>query len=164
MSELQEWQQRHGVSVSAMTELLTLLAMPPDAPRGTSTRSEAAGQSEIRLAATQWGGVLWRNNVGVWDDDGVPVRYGLANDSAKLNKKVKSSDLIGMLPMIIGQEHVGKMLAVFCAIECKRAAWKWGGNLREVAQQRFHNIVKASGGVAGFARDRDEFEKIVTGG
>jgi hypothetical protein len=100
--------------------------------------------------------VLWRNNVGCLKDvSGQPVRYGLANDSSKLNKKVKSSDLIGFTPA------AGR--AVFTAIECKREAWVWTGNPHEIAQQQFHNIVKASGGLAGFARNLEEFQSIISG-
>ncbi len=162
-NEVGEWARRHGIGVQPLTELLQLLAMPAPPPRDPTPRSEAAAQAEIRLAAPMWGGVLWRNNVGQWDDDGVPVRYGLANDSAKLNRSVKSSDLVGFLPMLIGQEQVGQLVAVLTAIECKRGDWVWSGSKRERAQQRFLNIVKTGGGIAGFARNRGEFEALVKG-
>ena len=155
-----QWARDHGVSVRALTELLQLLATPPPNAGTPTPRSEAAAQAEIRLAAPEWGGVLWRNNVGVWTDPaGVPVRYGLANDSSKLNRKVKSSDLIGFLPMATGQ----RLVAVLTAIECKSETWEWSGTKREVAQQRFHNIVRAGGGIAGFARNRLEFEALIKG-
>lgn len=158
MIEVQQWAQRHSVSVQALTELLQILAMPPEPPRNPGSRSEAAAQSEIVLAAPLWGGVLYRNNVGAWKGpDGVPIRYGLANTSAKLNRVVKSSDLIGFLPL----QMDGQLRAVFTAIECKRADWKWSGTAREVAQQRFHNIVRTGGGIAGFARNRVEFETLI---
>ena len=151
-----QWAQRHGVSQQALTELLLLLTMPPAPPTSPTPRSEAAAQAEIRLAAPRWGGVLWRNNVGALPDrTGVLVRYGLANDSAKLNAHVKSSDLIGFTP-------VGGV-AVFTAIECKRADWVWHATAREIAQQRFHSIVRAGGGIAGFARSDSEFEALLRG-
>lgn len=61
--------------------------------------SESAIQNKVRLAAAYAGLECWRNNVGVSmviDEYGNkrPVRYGLANDSAKVNKEIKSSDLI----------------------------------------------------------------------
>ena len=151
-----QWAQRHGLSQQALTELLLLLAMPPAPPTSPTPRSEAAAQAEIRLTAPRWGGVLWRNNVGALPDrTGVLIRYGLANDSKKLNAHVKSSDLIGFTPV------AGR--AVFVAIECKRADWTWGATAREIAQQRFHNIVRAGGGIAGFARNAVEFEELLRG-
>lgn len=158
-NELQIWATRHSVSNPALTELIQLLAMPPSPARQLTQYSEAAVQAEIKLAAPRHGGVVWRNNVGVWSDNGTPVRYGLANESAKLNKSVKSSDLIGFIPRILA----GKLVAVFTAIECKRGSWSWGGTQAEIGQQRFHNIIKAGGGYAGFARNKEEFEAIVTG-
>jgi hypothetical protein len=83
------------------------------------------------------------------------VRFGLANDSAKLNKSVKSSDLIGFTPV--------RGAAVFTAIECKREDWLWAGSPREIAQQKFHTVVRASGGLAGFARNLEEFKLIIGG-
>ena len=151
---LLQWAQRHELSRQALTELLQILALPPEPPRVSDTRSEAATQAEIRLAAPRYGGVLWRNNVGAWQDPaGHWTRYGLANDSAKLNAHVKSSDLIGFTP-------VGGV-AILTAIECKRGDWKWSGSKREVAQQRFHNIVRVGGGIAGFARSAAEFEELL---
>ena len=153
-----QWARKHRISQQALPELLQLLATPPPNAGTPTPRSEAAAQAEIRLAAPKWGGVLWRNNVGVWDNDGRPVRYGLANDSAKLNRSVKSSDLIGFVPISTDS----RTFAVLTAIECKRGDWKWAGTKQEVAQQRFHNIVRAGGGIAGFARDRAEFEALLT--
>ena len=151
-----QWAQRNGVNRQAVTELLQILAMPPDPLCNPTQLSEAATQAEVRLAAPRHGGVLWRNNVGAWQDPaGHWTRYGLANDSAKLNAHVKSSDLIGFTP-VDGR-------AVLTAIECKRGDWKWSGSKREVAQQRFHNIVRVGGGIPGFARSAAEFEALLRG-
>ncbi len=153
---LVQWARRHAVDQQALTELLLILAMPPAPPVNPTPQSETAAQAEIRLEAPRWGGVLWRNNVGALPDrTGVLVRYGLANDSAKLNKHVKSSDLIGFTPV--------QGVAVFTAIECKRADWVWHATAREIAQQRFHNVVRAGGGIAGFARSAVEFEELLRG-
>ena len=65
-------------------------------------------QASIRLEAAGKGIVLWRNNVGVlMDQRGRPVRYGLANDSERVNSVTKSSDLIGIKPLAIQDYHVG---------------------------------------------------------
>ncbi len=164
MNEVAAWAARHGVDANGIAELLRILAMPPE-PTQTSMRSEAATQADIRLRAPAWGGMLWRNNTGVLrDDSGTPVRFGLANDSAKLNKRVKSADLIGFMPRVVGAADLGSTFPVFAAIECKRGGWAWVGNAREVAQQRFLNIVKAAGGVAGFAQSISDFDAIAGGG
>lgn len=153
---LNDWAQRHNISTAALLELAEVLNVHPDPPRYPTPRSEAAVQTNIRLDAGQHGGILWRNNVGVAvGDDGVPVRYGLANESKRVNRSVKSSDLIGFTP-VAGT-------AVFTAIECKRAEWRWTGTSREVAQRRYIHIVQAGGGLAGFARGVDEYRAILRG-
>ncbi len=91
---------------------------------------------------------LWRNNVGVLKDErGVPVRYGLANDSPQLNKRLKSSDLIGWRRLDIG----GQVVAQFVALECKREDWKRRPNdAHETAQEAWLSLVAADGGYAKF--------------
>ena len=93
---LAEWQQRHGVSPEAMVELQNvLIGAVPDQLAPDATGSEAAGQQRIRLEAPHHGVRLWRNNVGALPDKyGNLVRYGLANESKAMNKKLKSADLI----------------------------------------------------------------------
>ena len=160
---LQVWAQRHNVSQLALSELGAMLAEQPAPATNPTPKSEAACQQEIRLAAPRYGGVMWRNNVGVFNDaDGVPIRFGLANDSGRLNKRIKSADLIGYLPFRIGTEHVGKIVAVFMAIECKRGDWKWTGSAREVAQRRFLQLIESGGGCAGFARSATDLSEIIT--
>lgn len=62
--------------------------------------NEAAVQAAIRVRAAELGVRPWRNNIGVFENAaGRPVRCGLANDSAQLNKRLKSGDLIGWLPV-----------------------------------------------------------------
>jgi hypothetical protein len=79
------------------------------------------------------------------DERGVPVRYGLANESAKINKIVKSSDLIGISSQ--GQ---------FLAIECKRPGWKYTGNEHEAAQLAFITFIHSMGGDAKFVTSADD--------
>jgi hypothetical protein len=113
--------------------------------------SEAAVQAKVRLEAAHKGLKLWRNNVGaLLDSRGVPVRYGLANDSAILNKSIKSGDLIGWRPVLIGPEHVGSMIAQFVSRECKRPDWQYTGDDHEKAQLRWAEAVVADGGDAAF--------------
>lgn len=160
MIEFQDWAQRHSVSPAAVLELVQLLAYPPPASqRLLKPRSEAFVQATVRLHAPKLRGYLWRNNVGVFSDpeSGRPVRFGLANDSQPLNRKIKSPDLIGLMPYMVE----GKPRAIFTAVECKAEDWKWAGSEREKAQLRFINLVRMAGGIAGFVRSIAEFEELL---
>ena len=125
--------------------------------------NESASSSHIRLTAAQLGVDLWRNNVGACTDkDGRLIRYGLCNDSAGLNKRIKSSDLIGITPVLITPDMVGQMVGVFTAVETKASDWQFMPNdQRAIAQAVFHDIVKNAGGRAGFARNAQELRMIV---
>lgn len=125
--------------------------------------SEAAIQQAIRLDIARSGIDLWRQNVGACQDQsGRLIRYGLLNDSKAINEKFKSSDLIGIRPMLVTSEWVGHTVGVFAAIECKESGWKLRpGDARGQAQQRFIDLVRAAGGFAGFARSVDEARGIL---
>ena len=114
-------------------------------------KSEKAVQTNVMLEASSNGWLLWRNNVGVAKrEDGVPVRYGLANSSRQMNKVIKSSDLIGIRPVIITPDMVGQIIGQFVAIETKHEGWKYSGKDRETAQKNFIDQVIAKGGHAYF--------------
>lgn len=111
---------------------------------------EADSQNQIRIEGAKVGLYLMRNNVGVLRDVvGRPVRFGLMNDSSELNKKCKSSDLIGLYTKT-GQ---------FVAVECKEPGWTYRGTDREVAQLAFINLVKSKGGLACFATCWNDVKK-----
>ena len=117
--------------------------------------SEAAVQAEVRLEGAEIHTPLWRNNVGVLEDErGVPVRFGLANDSKVINQQIKSSDLIGCKPVRITGTMVGQCFGQFVARETKRRDWIYKGTPREQAQLRYLNIILALGGDAAFATGR----------
>jgi hypothetical protein len=114
--------------------------------------SEARQQSIIRLWYARHGITLFRNNVGALRDErGVPVRYGLANDSKAINQVMKSGDLIGWHDRLITPEMVGSKVAQFVSIECKKANWKFTGDKHELAQLKWIEIVNRSGGYAAFS-------------
>lgn len=127
---------------------------------------ESAVTSHILLAAAKAGVDLWRNNVGVaFNPEGQPVRFGLLNDSSKVNEKIKSSDWIGITPVFITPEMVGTVVGVFTAVETKAEGWKFSPNdKRAVAQKAFHDIVRKAGGFAGFATSVAEMLKITRRG
>lgn len=125
--------------------------------------NESSIQQRILLEAAQCGAWLGRNNVGAcMDDRGRMIRYGLANESERINRVFKSSDLIGFRQMLIMPEHVGRIVAVFSAIECKRSDWKFSErDDRAVAQLRFIDHVRNAGGFAGFCNDPDQLKDIL---
>jgi len=87
-------------------------------------RTENTVQDGSRLRIQDVGGVLWRNNSGAMKtSDGRFLRWGLGNDSVKVNARRKSSDLIGVTPMLILPHHVGRTVGVFTAIENKSSGW-----------------------------------------
>ena len=150
---IHQWAQRHGVTPAALDDLARIFGMHgghhmPERVTGTS---EAAVQACVRLEAPLKGVTLWRNNVGaLLDDRGVPVRYGLANDSKALNEVLKSADLIGWRPVWVTQAMVGTRLAVFVSRECKARDWRYRGDAREVAQLNWITMLTRDGGDAGF--------------
>lgn len=126
--------------------------------------SEETVQNHARLFLAKVGCHAWRNNVGVLPNPhtGTPVRFGLANESKQQNKKIKSSDIIGITPVKITPEMVGRTLGVFTAVEVKKEGWKQNpNNEHEKAQEKYHEIVRESGGFAGFAQSVNDVAKIL---
>lgn len=150
---LEQWALKWGVSYEALQDLRVgfgLVNTDPSIPeRGNN---EAAVQARIRLEASRCGARLWRNNVGATQDDrGNFIRYGLANDSKQMNEVIKSSDLIGIQPIIITPAHVGSTFGRFVAREVKAPGWQYTGTKREQAQLKFLELIVKLGGDACFA-------------
>lgn len=149
---LREWAAAWNIPLAAIVDLeqrCGLLGTPGVVDDG---KSEAYAQSVERLAAAKAGVLLFRNNVGVLpDENGRPVRYGLANESPQQNKVLKSSDLIGPRPRLIVAADVGKVIGQFAAREMKPAGWRYTGTEREVAQLAFITLINAKGGDAAFS-------------
>lgn len=150
MNNLDHWARRHRIPPQALAELAALWPTDP-ADTTPAPGSEASTVAARRLAASQRGARAWRNNVGAYvDERGNHIRYGLANDSAPLNARVKSSDLIGIEPVLIEPQHVGTTIGRFFAEECKRPGWKYKGDAHERAQLTFLQLVNALGGRGEF--------------
>lgn len=142
---LLEWQRKHGITAEALADLVTMVGL--DVPRSSKSTPEARVQDEARLLASKMGWRLFRNNVGVLKDErGVPVRYGICNDSPAMNKRIKSSDLIGIRPVVITPDMVGSTIGQFVAREVKKAGWKYKGTEHEQAQLAFGTLVIGLGG------------------
>ena len=147
-----DWAARWGVHPNAMAELQQRMLGLDGTPGAVTGKSEAAVQSQVRLEASRKGGRLWRNNVGAgYAEDGSFMRWGLANDSAQVNKVIKSADLIGLRPVLIEPKHVGLVIGQFVSREVKAAGWRYTGTDREVAQLNWTTLVNTLGGDAAFA-------------
>lgn len=135
-------------------------------PGESSQMNEEAVTSHARLEFAKIG-PLWRNNVGVLKDQrGVPVRFGLANESAAMNKEIKSSDYVGITPVTAYLQSCGWVtLGVLTALEMKHTDWVFNpGDAHVVAQARFHNIVREAGGFAGFVTRPEDIHSIIRRG
>lgn len=156
---IHEWAARWGLPQQAIDELI-VMSLPSS---GFTHDTEGATQQQIRLQASRNRAALWRNNSGaVTTDDGRHIRFGLGNDSVKINKFFKSSDLIGITPILIDWQHVGLTFGVFTAVEVKRGSWRWSGNEREQAQLNFLNLVQSKGGLATFATSKEDYTKCTS--
>lgn len=151
---LTQWAIKWGVPYEAIDDLRKQFGTVCTDPPHKVGDSEAAIQNKVRIEASKKGLRLWRNNVGAcMDENGNHVRYGLANDSKKMNDLIKSSDLIGIKPVLIEPYHVGQVLGQFVAREIKAGNWSYSGTAREEAQLRFLELVTALGGDASFAKN-----------
>lgn len=153
----EQWATRHPQAAADLLQVFGSLDWPK-IPRGGDGKSEAWSQQQARLDIAHQGAFSWRNNVGATPakcpDCGnpqQPVRYGLANDSAKLNKQIKSSDLILAIPRIIRPEDVGLLFLQFGSVECKRPGWKYTGTKQEPAQAAWLALISSRGGFAVFS-------------
>ena len=144
------WAAEFRIHPNAIAVLLQRLGVgyTQDTPHADGM-SEAAVSQRVRLAAASQGILTWRNNVGAMQDEsGRVVRYGLCNDTAELNRKIKSADLIGIKPVTITPAMVGGVIGQFWSREVKRANWSWSGDAHELAQAKWMEIVLSAGGDA----------------
>ena len=150
---IDRWAIRHGVSSAALAELKELLGALTESAHGTTVGFlENPVQNDIKLEASQKGARLWRNNVGgCYTAEGGFLRYGLCNESKRMNSLIKSSDLIGIKPLLITEAYVGTVIGQFVAREVKRPGWKYSNSPRERAQLKFLMLVATMGGDARFA-------------
>ena len=159
-----EWAHQWGIPLAALLDLRQRMGiaadMMPLAQVVGDGGSESRQQSLVRIDAAANGVWLTRNNVGaLLDERGVPVRYGLANESKAQNQAVKSADLIGVKPVLIGQHHVGKIIGQFVSRECKHETWRYKGDKHEVAQLAWCNFILSKGGDAAFCTGPGSFNK-----
>lgn len=149
---LYNWAKRHNIPLHAIRELEIALGVIDNPGIPATGLSEAAVQQNLRLEGARSGVRLFRNNVGgTYDDEGNFIRYGLANDSEKMNKTIKSGDLIGIRPIIITEHMVGSTIGQFVSREAKKGGWRFSNTEREQAQLNWINLIISLGGDACFA-------------
>ncbi len=104
---------------------------------------------KIQMAACKVGARLLRNNTGLfWSlDKKRKMRAGLGSGT---------SDLIGWTQITITPEMVGKVVAVYTAIEVKA-----GKNNTQENQDDFITAVLHAGGIAGAAWNEDDAISIL---
>ena len=147
----EEWARRWHIPPEALQDLTARLGACCEPEREyTDATTENGVQQRVRIEASRNGGRLWRNNCGVHEQDGRFIRYGLCNDSARINRSMKSSDLIGITPVTITEEHVGTIVGRFTAVEVKKPGWTYRGTEREQAQLKFIKLINLLGGVGRF--------------
>lgn len=153
-ANIYDWANRHGLGQQAILELCQILDVPSTGIPEGRDGSEAAVQAEIMIAAARNGCALWRNNSGALrDENGRLVRYGLGNNSSRINDVWKSADLIGILPVMIEPQHVGTVIGRFWAVEVKEPGWRRiPSDKRATAQANFLSNVNALGGQGQFAQ------------
>lgn len=156
----EEWATKWNIPAAALQDLRAIYVPPPVDVAGSS---EAATQARLRVEAPKVGAMLLRNNNGAAKDEtGRMLRYGLGNDSKKINDVWKSSDLIGATPIVIRPDHVGKTIGVFTAVEVKHPGWTRPENDRDRAQEAFLVSVCQHGGLGMFVTHESQYNEYVT--
>ena len=150
LDTLRTWATVWGVGPHAMQDLYGRLTVDSSDGEPSKHRGEADVQAAVRREGADKGLLLFRNNVGALvDARGVPVRYGLANDSKAVNARIKSADLIGIRPVLITEEHLGRLIGQFVSREIKAPGWRYNPNdAHEAAQMRWATLIASKGGDA----------------
>lgn len=101
-------------------------------------------QRLIMLATSEAGATMFRNNIGAYTTpEGYRVKYGVGNPGG--------ADLIGITPVTITPDMVGRTVGVFTAIEVKTKIGK-----PTEQQINFRRVILENGGIAGIARSADD--------
>lgn len=155
------WATNWGIDDETLAKLLDRLGVgEPPKVVAIRPRSEAAVSSVIKLEAADYNIRLTRNNVGVLKDiNGRPVRYGAWNENKEMNELYKSPDLIGIRPVKITPDLIGKTIGQFVGREAKKEGWKFNPKSKhEQAQERCHTMINLAGGDARFVSDVGSFD------
>lgn len=132
----------------------------------TNRTPEAKAKEKVLLRANQWGCRMFKNNSGVaYTQNDRPVFFGLGNEGKKSDGDIRTPDDVGWTKVTITPEMVGKQVAVFTAIDSKKLGFTVKSNYnpksREYGQNKFFEIVKNAGGIAGFASCPEQVDDIL---
>lgn len=123
--------------------------------------NEKQFQAWVRLhAQSKYQSLMMRNNSGALKNPhtGVPVRFGLGNDSKQTNTVFKSSDLIGITPITCPCGHT---YGVFTALEIKKPGWTPNKKNQEyIAQNNFITTIQQKFGISGFIQSEGDFHNV----
>ena len=127
---------------------------------------ETKAKENVLLRAAQWKSKLFKNNTGVaYTQDGRPVFFGLGNEGKKTADDIRTPDDVGWTKITVTPDMVGKEIAVFTCIDSKRLGFTVKSNYtkgtREYGQNKFFEIVKRDGGIAGFASCPQDVDNIM---
>lgn len=154
MTTLHDWAIKWRIPLDCLHDLQHTLGLQcPPVPEHAHAhgKSEAYATSLMLLEASRKDVRMWRNNVGALKDaNGRVVRYGLANETARLNETLKSSDYIGWRTVRITPQHVGMAIGQCVLREMKPPGWNYTGQGREPAQKAFLDMGTAAGCDAAF--------------
>lgn len=165
MTDYAAWRARHPEAARELEQMQCALPWPMAAEN--SGKSEAWAQQQVRLKIAQAGALSFRNNVGgtktrehrqcprcqfKYAENVPPLRWGLANDSAQLNRQLKSSDLILIIPRLITPADVGTTIGQFGAVEVKAPGWQFNATDEHLqAQQNWLSLINSKGGYVAFS-------------
>lgn len=159
MTEYQVWATLWPQAAAELQQVLHAAAHyhPEEAPKNSETRVQQA----VRMEIARRGGLCFRNNVGAsptkeqhvcprctftFEVRKDALRWGLCNDSARLNAQLKSPDLIGAVPVLITPQMVGQTIGQFRGWEVKREGWEFNPkDPHECAQLAFGTLIEGKG-------------------
>ena len=122
-------------------------------PRGK--QPESASNDAVKQWANLRNGVLYRNRRGMFElPNGTKLPYGLGPNGY--------GDNVGYLTITITPDLVGRKVAVFSMIECKRADKALKDPSEYGDQFKYIEEVRDAGGIAGLARQAEDAEEILT--
>lgn len=126
-------------------------------------KTENTVSDGCRLLIQDFGGQLLRNNSGAMQTPtGRWVYFGVGNDGSKASKTRRSSDLIGITPMLILPHHVGRTIGVFTAIEAKREGWVYYENDDHTQHQlKYMTGISQRGGIASFISNETQLKPFI---
>lgn len=160
---LHDWAAKHQIPYAALKDLMAIIGILADeaAPKKPPPARIKTETDVMNYEVTKFqkiGGRAFRNNVGAFENaNGQWVRFGLGNDSARANDLIKSADLIGCKPVLIGHEHVGMLFGQFWCREAKEPGWTYSGDEREKAQLLWALTILSMGGDAAFTDGSSDF-------